>query len=370
MHTPPFIVAALALTLAACGQRNKPATVNADTVRLNHASLLTMVEADSFTLVAVADPWHKGKELRRYVLIDRNRPQPGDLPEGTVVRVPLQQAIVFSTVHCALLYDLGKIGAVAGLCDSQYALHGGVRGELAAGRLPDAGSSMTPDAERLFAMHPDALLASPYESGGHGQLEKTGIPLIECADYAETSALGRAEWMRFYGRLFGCGERADSLFAAVEQRYEKLRRQADAHEPHPTLLVDKMDGGTWYVPAGRSTMGRLYADAGTRYLFADREGTASVPLGFETVFSKAADADFWLIKYGQRNDLTYAQLADDYPPYARFRAYQEHRVYGCNTSRVPFYDEVPFRPDRLLEELVALFHHDADYHPHYFTPLQ
>lgn len=370
MRIPTLIVATLALTLTACGQRSKPATVDADTVRLNHASLLTMVEADSFTLVAVDDPWHTGQELRRYVLIDRNRPQPDGLPEGTIVRVPLRRAIVFSTVHCALLYDLGEINAVAGLCDSQYALHAGVRGELASGHLPDAGSSMTPDAERLFAMQPDALLVSPYENGGYGQLEKTGVPLIECADYAETSALGRAEWMRFYGRLFGCGKRADSLFDIVEQRYKVLKQRADAYGPHPTLLVDKMDGGTWYVPARHSTMGRLYADAGARYLFADHEGTASVPLAFETVLSKAADADFWLIKYGQSNDLTYGQLTEDYPPYARFRAYQEHRIYGCNTSRVPFYDEVPFRPDRLLEELVALFHHDADYHPRYFTPLQ
>ena len=73
MRIPTLIVATLALTLTACGQRNKPATVDADTVRLNHASLLTMVEADSFTLVAVDDPWHTGQELRRYVLIDRSR---------------------------------------------------------------------------------------------------------------------------------------------------------------------------------------------------------------------------------------------------------------------------------------------------------
>lgn len=47
-------------------------------------------------------------------------------------------------------------------------------------------------------------LCSPFEnSGGYGRVEKLNIPIIECADYMETSALGRAEWMRFYGLLFG-----------------------------------------------------------------------------------------------------------------------------------------------------------------------
>ena len=32
----------------------------------------------------------------------------------------------------------------------------------------------------------------------------------------ETSALGRAEWMRFYGLLFGVVSKADSLFAEVD----------------------------------------------------------------------------------------------------------------------------------------------------------
>ena len=39
----------------------------------------------------------------------------------------------------------------------------------------------------------------------------------------ETSALGRAEWMRFYGLLFGEAQKADSLFAEVEKNYNELK---------------------------------------------------------------------------------------------------------------------------------------------------
>ena len=56
---------------------------------------------------------------------------------------------------------------------------------------------MNPDIERIIDLRPDAILLSPFEnSGGYGRVGKLNIPIIECADYMETSALGRGEWMR------------------------------------------------------------------------------------------------------------------------------------------------------------------------------
>ena len=75
---------------------------------------------------------------------------------------------------------------------------------------------MYPTIEKIMELKPDAIMVSPFEQTGYGQLEKLGIPLLECADYMETSPLARAEWMRFYGRLFGAGTKADSLFNRVQ----------------------------------------------------------------------------------------------------------------------------------------------------------
>ncbi len=54
------------------------------------------------------------------------------------------------------------------------------------------------DIERIIALKPEAILLSPFEnSGGYGKLDKLHIPIIEAADYMESSPLGRAEWMKF-----------------------------------------------------------------------------------------------------------------------------------------------------------------------------
>ena len=85
---------------------------------------------------------------------------------------------------------------------------------------------MKPDVERIIDLNADAILLSPFENnGGYGRLEQIGVPIIECADYMERSALGRAEWMKFYGILFGREHEADSLFAVVKQNYTSLSQK-------------------------------------------------------------------------------------------------------------------------------------------------
>ena len=148
----------LPLLLASCGRRPTDGATEGDTLRLRHASLLTVVRTDSFTQVDVADPWHEGHTLRRYLLVGAGRPLPHGLPEGTVVRTPLRRAVAFSTVHASLMAELHALDGLAAVCDSRYVVSPALRRALDSGRLADGGSSMTPDAERLLALRPDALL--------------------------------------------------------------------------------------------------------------------------------------------------------------------------------------------------------------------
>ena len=61
------------------------------------------------------------------------------------------------------------------------------------------------------------MIASPFQNSSYGPVEKIGIPIIEGADYMEAFPLGRTEWIRFYGLLFGKEEMADSIFKETEQ---------------------------------------------------------------------------------------------------------------------------------------------------------
>ena len=369
-----LILISAVLLLAGCGRgRTALRLEEGDTLRLRHASNLTLVQYDSCAVALLRNPWDTTQTLHTYVLVPRDTPLPRRLPEGTLVRTPLRRAAVYSSVHCSLLEQLGMLDAIGGVCDLKYIKMDRLQARVRQGLVQDYGSGLNPNLEKIMDTHPDALMPSPFEnSGGYGRLEKLGIPIIECADYMETSALGRAEWMRFYGRLFGCPERADSLFEAVERRYLALAAQTRKVNKRPTLLCETLYGASWHVAGGRSTLGKLYRDAGADYLFAGYPESGSVPLPFETVFDRAQDADVWLIKYNQPQELTYDQLRSDYAPYARFRPFRKRRIYGCNTQHVRFYEEVQFQPDRLLADLIKIFHPDLlpSYNLHYFCPLK
>lgn len=336
------------------GHRHVVGSVVGDTLDIRHASLLTIVECDGYTVADVKSPWN-GLLLQRYILVDKDSLLPAELPKGTLLRTPLNNILIFATVHAQLICDLGCDSVIRGVCESRYMTQPQMRRGLQQGIIVDCGSSLNIDLEQVVQLAPEAIWVLPYENGGYGKLDKLDFPLIECVEYMETSPLGGAEWLRFYGRLLGCALRADSLFKCVEKEYMALCSLAASAESRPKLLCELKSSSAWYMPAGGSTMGVLYKDAGADYLFGDNISSGSLPLSFETVLDRASDADIWLIKYAADVDKKYGTLLAEFAGYEYFKPFKERKIYACNLSRKRFYEETPFRPDILLRELIALF---------------
>ena len=309
-----------------------------------------------YTIVDVRDPWNPQRNLQRYVLVDRYKEPPANLPEGTLIRTPIRKVAAYMAVHCTALDELGVLDHIIGVCEPRFIISPVVHARLAEGLITDLGESVSPNVEKMIEMGVEVILTSPFHHAGYGAVEKTGIPVIECADYMETTPLGRAEWLRFLGLFTGQTTLADSLFQETEARYLEIKHEVAHITRRPTLFTEKRYGASWYVPAGQSYMAQLYADAGADYLFSDLPGAGGAPLSFETVLDKAIHADFWLFNYSRDTDMTYQSLESEYALYANFDAFKQRRVYGCNTDFSLFFEETPIHPDYLLRELVAIFH--------------
>lgn len=368
-----LLVAAFATLFAvSCSKKSSSidTPVYGDTLDIRYASLLTMIECDGYTVADIKNPWHEGL-LCRYILVDKDAVLPQNLPSGRLIRTPLDSMLVFSTVHVELICNLGCADAIKGVCEAQYMTQPSISDALKNGTVIDCGSSLNINTERVVQLSPQAVWVLPYENGGYGKLEKLPYTLVECVEYMESSPLAAAEWMRFYGRLLGRSVCADSLFTVVENGYLSLRDSLTKCTVRPTLMCELKSSSAWYMPAGESTMGKLYCDAGADYLFSSQKGGGSVPLAFESVLHRAADADFWLIKYGGARK-SYASLVDEFGGYAHFRAYKERNVYACNLGEKRFYEETPFRPDILLRELASIFHPQivGNYERRYYEKLE
>ena len=364
-------VCALFLATSACGNGNgngNASTVAADSI-VKVANGLTISCHDSYTVVEVKNPWKPGELLHTYVLVPRDEPLPADLPAGTVVRTPITNAVVYSSVHGGVMKELGALAAVKGVCDAKYFTMPEVQKGLAEGTIADVGNSLSPTVERIVAMKPDAIILSPFQNAGYGAIEKIGVPIIECADYMENTPIGRAEWIKLFGELLGKSELADSIFASVEVKYDSIRAIAADVKVKPKVISDMEISGVWYVPGGDSYMAHLFEDAGADYPWRNDNNTGSLSLSIAQVLDKASDADFWLLKW--HIDLCYTAMEDFNHLNSKFKAYKEKHIYQCNTERVPLFAEFPFHPDLLLKDFVALFHPELlpGYTTRYYKPL-
>ena len=429
------------LVLTACqgGKTTAGEAEEGDTLKMEYAKLLTIVKhgegaADKegasetsdekasetigdnagyqYVEVNIANPWKAGTLLHRYILIPKG--EEGDKTvtrlaqqrtsgAGCVtdtVRTPVERSAVFIAPHCQLMYELGCQQAIRGVCDLNYinipdvrkraasagnASSGNASSEKASSgnasaqnSIVDCGSSMAPDIERIIALKPEAILVSPFEnSGGYGKLDKLRIPLIEAADYMESSPLGRAEWMKFYGMLFGraknisttaagkaseatlpasCELRADSLFAQIEKEYLKLKAEAGKLPKGLSILTERKTVNVWYVPGGQSTIGILLKDANARYIFSYDKHSGSLPMSPEQILAKGSQVDVWAFKYFGGAPLSQVQLLQEYDGYKALAAFNRGNIYQVDTSTVPYFELTSFHPELLLREFIILAH--------------
>lgn len=368
------VIMVLAVVVASCGSgRSSGGVVVGDTLRFKYADHINIIRYDGYTLVSLVNPWKRGSELHRYVLVDRkDSARVHDLPQGTVVYTPLERTVVFPSPHCYLLSVLGAGQTIRGVCDLAYINIPHIQSAVKRSAIADCGNSMSPSVERIVSLQPQAIFVSPFDGVSYGQLDHIGVPLIECAEYMETSALGRAEWMRFYGLLMGKERVADSLFDVVEHNYKAGMALARKSRVSPKVVTERVVSGVWYCPGGRSSMGRLIADAGGRYAFAADTNSGSLTLSPEKVVAEASDADCWLFVYNGMKAPSRSQLLDEYAGYKMLKAFRKGGVYGCGaTTGIPYFEEMSFRPDFLLMDFVRMFHPDLNLNSatRYYKPI-
>jgi len=357
------------VALAACGgHQTAGPQAEGDTLDFKYATQLSVVRYDGYTVASLKNPWKEGMTLHTYILLpDTSSLSPSQflssptLSDATVIRTPLKRAMMFTTVHCAMLMSFDRQECISGVADLKYIKIPWIQEQVRQGRIADVGDGLSPVVEKIIDEHPDAIFLSPFEnSGGYGKLEEIDIPLVECAEYMEQTPLGRAEWLRFYGMLFGCEAKADSLFNEVDSSYNALKSLAQEARSKSSVLVDKVTGSVWYVPGGKSTIGQMIQDANADYCWAEDEHSGSVALPFESVIEKAGEADVWLFRYSSDHDITYQELQADHHGYDQFKAFRQQKAYGCNVEQSLFYEESPFRPDWLLNDFIRILHPEME----------
>ena len=362
-----------------CRQRHQDSPTEALSIdTLQYAEGLKIAHFNDFTRVTLRDPWDTVKTRKVYILAPKTtlkeRPELKDSLSriGILIGTPVEKAVIYTSVHAAMAAHLEVLNQVCGVCEPEYITSSEVLDKIANQQIADLGQSTSPNVEKIIDLGCDVIIASPFENSGYGAAEKLGIPIVEAADYMERHPLGRTEWVKFYGLLFGCSDVAEEQFTATCRRYNDLKKTCEGISDRPTVVLERKWGQTWAVPAAGSYVGCLHQDAGAEYVYRDITGTYSVHMSFEQVFDRGGEADYWLMKYSSGRKMSYEDLKKEYLPYTNFKAYKTHNIYGCNTLVSTYYDDITLHPDQILADLIHIYHPELlpGYEPKYYFQLE
>lgn len=350
-------LAVAAVCVAGCGHNSTVGVGGGGDTITQEATLLTIFRTPKNGYIAeVSNPWKPAETLARYQIVERGADV--EAVEGAeLIYVPVERSLVYSGVHAGVVDELGESARITAIADAQYFTLESIKERLKNGTIADCGSSMAPDIERVAAAAPEIIVTSPYNNAGYGAVEHLPAVIVEMADYMEPTPEARAEWVKLIGLLYGCYDRADSLYQSTMQSYRRLAALTSGIQERPRVITETPStSGIWALPGGGSYMARMLYDAGADYPWASTSEAGSLQLDFTQVLDKARDADVWLIRtFGTVRSLD--DLKKEYPLNERFKAFADGNVWVCDTKRIPLFDIFPFHPDVLLREYIKIMHH-------------
>lgn len=353
------------LLLTACGQRTaRPIddfSLPVYTPRYASGFEITGAPDSRSTLLTVSNPWYGTEVTAQRLFIARDGEEAPAGFEGQVLHDEARRVVCMSGSYIAMLDALGAADRVVGVSGEQYILNEHIRRRIARGEAADVGFDSNVDFERLVALQPDLVML--FGIGGAdtaltGKLRELGIPYLYMGEHCEESPLGKSEWLVAAAEIAGCRDEGIRLFAAIPERYERLRALAAQTTARPRVMLNTPYRDTWFMPARNSYMVRLIEDAGAQYVFAENTAAQTLPIDFERAYYLTCRSDYWLNTSGCES---LDDLRRQYPRLSGTPPVRAGRVYDNNGRRnaaggSDFWESGVLRPDRVLADLVGIFH--------------
>ena len=304
-------------------------------------------------------------------LIGAEQEDPAVPARAVRLRGPLQRVALLSTTHASFISTLGKAGAVVRCAYTNRLRDTAVAALARAGRVQEIGAADGVDREQVLKLAPDALFSYPYGSPGQGHV-LGNVPVVLVSEYLEEHPLGRAEWLRAFGLLFGMEAKADSLFKGIASRYGMALADVPAGDQGPVVFFGSAWKGRWSVPSGNSYMARLIKDAGGSYLFADRQADGNLDLNVETVLDKGASATRWGRILDQAEPVTPQDVAGGDPRILALPVFSQGGCFYASSAESDLFGKAGLEPDVVLRDLIGIFRPELAHGrtPVYFKLLQ
>ncbi|MEM7161373.1 MAG: ABC transporter substrate-binding protein [Bacteroidota bacterium] len=273
-----------------------------------------------------------------------------------------------STTQTSYLAKLDLANQLIATSWPELIMNQDVKKQIEKGECQSLGANGEIDLEIALSLDPDILMVYPYENLSFERYEQAGLDLVYTTTYQEEHPLAKAEWIRFFGHLFGEEEKADSIFKTIEGDYTLYQGTASFFSEKPKVFTGSFLNGQWYAPGANSSAVQSIKDAGAEYVFEDIGQKGNVQLDFEVMLEKCAEADF----YGKLvSDILEVQnIEQQEERLSHLKSIQEGGVFYCNTSESDYFGDALLEPHEILADLISIFHPEVKREEFkYFKPI-
>ena len=334
-----YLVAFLLLGLVACQQKStndEVAVPASTTIEVSHAKHFRFVKTENETVLEILNPDTK-KVMCQLVPFKENK-----------------SVIALSGTFIGMMNQIGLTNQIVGVSETKYVYNPVVLKAYKSGKVLECGYDSQMKIELMMAKRPAAIFHSGYnkEFAHQKQFENVGIQVLPIYDWREESPLGKAEWIKVYGFLFGMEGQAKEYFDNVVSSYAEIKKVAQDLKPSELLMSGNIIGGEWCAPAGESFIAQIMKDANITYSDANSEGTGSVMSTIEQMYSKNRHAKFW-VNPGSK---TLKQLSQDNPKAVLFDAFHNKQVFCYMNNDTFYWEESAVSPHLLLQDYIHIAH--------------
>ena len=234
----------------------------------------------------------------KYLIVPEDKDVPAGVSEDwIIIKRPVKNVYLVASAVMDMVAGIGALDFIkfSGKKEEDWYIKEAADA-MAEGKLIYAGKYSKPDYEMIVSgdcslvIENTMIFHSPEVTD---RFDEFGIPVIvEYSNY-EDHPLGRVEWVKFFGALFGCEEEADRIFE--EQKNIVARLEGEEKTDKKVAFFYITSNNLVQVRTSKDFIPKMIDIAGGTYVFEDlageNENKSTVNMQIEEFYNSAKDAD-------------------------------------------------------------------------------
>lgn len=268
----------------------------------------------------------------KYLVVPENMSVPQDLDENVkVLQQPINSVYIASSGMASLVSAIGALDRVKLVATEQNEWYiDDIAQAMANGEIAYSGNYKEPDYELMTAngiqLHVDTTMIDGYPEVLE-KFEELGIPSLVEDSSRESHPLGRVEWVKIFGVLFGLEDEAEQYF---EEQKELVAAASTNSQRDVTVAIGYiLSNGKCYARNGGDYLAQMIELAGGTYNLADMnpDKSGNSNMTFEEWYAINKDADYLFYLNYLPIFSTIEEMIEYNPLFADFKCVQNGNVW-------------------------------------------